>query len=90
MDSRRARPTAQTLTNTATSTTPGNNCPSGSADPRCTASVAVLVALTATGALSARLGGSPALKAIIRVVTGGAVAMVVTFAIGQLVGQVGG
>jgi VIT1/CCC1 family predicted Fe2+/Mn2+ transporter len=51
---------------------------------------AVLVALTATGAISARLGGSPALKAILRVVTGGAVAMVVTFAVGQLVGQVGG
>jgi VIT1/CCC1 family predicted Fe2+/Mn2+ transporter len=50
----------------------------------------VLIALTATGALSAKLGGSPALKAILRVVTGGAVAMVVTFAIGQLVGQVGG
>ena len=51
---------------------------------------AVLIALTLTGTISARLGRSPVRAAIVRVVTGGAVAMVVTFAIGQLVGHVGG
>jgi len=50
---------------------------------------AVLVALTLTGTISARLGGSPAVRAVLRVVTGGALAMVVTFAVGQLVGQAG-
>jgi vacuolar iron transporter family protein len=46
--------------------------------------VSVVVALTATGALSARLGGSPLRPAIIRLVTGGSLAMGVTFGIGAL------
>ena len=44
----------------------------------------VIVALAATGALSARLGGSPVRPAIIRLVAGGALAMAVTFGIGAL------
>ncbi len=44
----------------------------------------VVVALTATGALSARLGGSSLRPAIIRLVAGGALAMGVTFGIGAL------
>jgi len=50
--------------------------------------VAVLVALTLTGALSARLGGSRRRTAVLRVLVGGAVAMAVTFGVGQLVGHV--
>lgn len=46
--------------------------------------VSVVVALTATGALSARLGGSPLRPAIIRLVAGGTLAMAITFAIGAL------
>jgi VIT1/CCC1 family predicted Fe2+/Mn2+ transporter len=46
--------------------------------------VSVLVALTATGVLSAWLGGSPLKPAIIRLVTGGSLAMGVTFGIGAL------
>ena len=48
--------------------------------------VAVLVALFATGVLSARLGGSPWRAAVVRLVAGGALAMVVTFGIGALLG----
>lgn len=48
--------------------------------------VAVLVALLATGVLSARLGGSPRRAAAVRLVAGGALAMVVTFGIGALLG----
>jgi vacuolar iron transporter family protein len=44
----------------------------------------VLIALTATGAVSARLGGSPLRPAIIRLVVGGSLAMAVTFTIGAL------
>ncbi len=47
---------------------------------------AVLVALTLTGVLSARLGGSPIRSAVVRLVAGGTVAMLVTFGIGQLLG----
>jgi VIT1/CCC1 family predicted Fe2+/Mn2+ transporter len=46
--------------------------------------IAVLVGLTLTGVVSARLGGSPARVAVIRLVGGGGAAMAVTFAIGQL------
>ena len=46
--------------------------------------VAVLVALTLTGAVSAQLGGSPKARAITRLVVGGALAMGVTFGVGQL------
>lgn len=47
---------------------------------------AVLVALALTGALGARLGGSPMLRPTIRVVVGGALALAATFAIGSLLG----
>jgi VIT1/CCC1 family predicted Fe2+/Mn2+ transporter len=46
----------------------------------------VLLALAATGALSARLGAARQLPAVTRLVVGGALAMAVTFGIGQLVG----
>ncbi len=48
--------------------------------------VAVLVGLAATGLLSARAGGARARIAVVRLVGGGAVAMAVTFGIGQLLG----
>lgn len=46
----------------------------------------VLLALVLTGTLSAVLGGARKWRAVVRVVLGGAVAMLVTFGIGQLVG----
>ena len=46
-----------------------------------------ILALGALGALGARLGGAPQLRAILRVVVGGAVAMAITMGIGALVGQ---
>jgi VIT1/CCC1 family predicted Fe2+/Mn2+ transporter len=48
--------------------------------------LAVVAALALTGWLSARLGQSPVLRAVLRNVAGGALAMVVTNLIGQLVG----
>lgn len=51
--------------------------------------VAVLVALAVTGGISARLGRARRLRAVVRVVVGGAVAMVVTYAIGRLLGVSG-
>ncbi len=48
--------------------------------------VAVLIGLAATGIVSATLGGSPKGAAVVRLVGGGALAMVVTFGIGQLLG----
>ncbi len=51
--------------------------------------VVVLLALAVTGTISARIGGAPRNRAVARVVLGGAAAMLVTFAIGQLVGAVG-
>jgi vacuolar iron transporter family protein len=51
--------------------------------------VAVLVALVITGMLSANAGGANKLKATIRVVVGGILAMIVTFGIGKLFGVVG-
>lgn len=50
--------------------------------------VAVLVALALTGSVSARLGGSDRGRAVTRVVLGGALAMAVTYGIGQLVGGI--
>ncbi|MFD6877954.1 MULTISPECIES: VIT family protein [unclassified Streptomyces] len=47
---------------------------------------AVLAALTLCGVVSARLGGAPALRAVFRNVTGGALAMAVTYAAGTLLG----
>lgn len=49
----------------------------------------VLVALATTGAIGARLGGSPAIAATLRVVIGGALALIATFAIGSLLGTTG-
>ena len=51
--------------------------------------VVVLLALALTGTISARLGGAPRNRAVARVVLGGALAMLVTFGIGQLVGATG-
>lgn len=51
--------------------------------------VVVLLALALTGAVSAYLGGARWAPAVTRLVVGGAVAMAVTFGIGQLVGAVG-
>ena len=50
--------------------------------------VAVLIALALTGSISARLGGAKSLAAVRRVMIGGAIAMAVTYAIGELVGKV--
>ncbi len=52
-------------------------------------SLSVVIALIITGALSARAGGAPKQKAIIRVVSGGLIAMAVTFGIGKLFGLTG-
>jgi len=49
--------------------------------------IAVLVALVLTGLLSAKVSGVRPAKATARVVIGGAVAMIITYAIGSLVGQ---
>jgi vacuolar iron transporter family protein len=49
----------------------------------------VLLALALTGALSAYLGGARWGPAVIRLVAGGAIAMAVTFAVGQLLGTAG-
>lgn len=51
--------------------------------------VAVLVALAATGAISAGIGGASRLRASIRLVVGGALALAVTWAIGTLLGTSG-
>lgn len=48
--------------------------------------VAVLLALLLTGVTSARLGRAPVLPAAVRNVVGGALAMAVTYGIGQMVG----
>ncbi|MRH90877.1 VIT family protein [Nocardia sp. SYP-A9097] len=50
---------------------------------------AVLVALAITGTVSARLGGGNTARAVLRVVIGGALAMAVTYGIGQLAGVSG-
>jgi VIT1/CCC1 family predicted Fe2+/Mn2+ transporter len=50
---------------------------------------AVLVALALTGTVSAKLGGAPKSRAVLRVVLGGAIAMAVTFAVGQFIGVIG-
>lgn len=49
--------------------------------------VAVLAALCVTGYLSARVGDANKIKAIIRVLIGGSIAMIVTYTIGKLVGM---
>ncbi|GAB2702966.1 VIT1/CCC1 transporter family protein [Nocardia thraciensis] len=47
---------------------------------------AVLVALAITGAVGAKLGDAPVVRATLRVLLGGALAMATTYAIGHLVG----
>ncbi len=47
---------------------------------------AVLAALTLCGVISARLGGAPPLRAVLRNVAGGALAMTVTYAVGTWLG----
>lgn len=47
---------------------------------------AVLIALVLTGTISATLGGARKTRAVLRVVIGGALAMAVTYGVGQLVG----
>ncbi|MBW0286035.1 MULTISPECIES: VIT family protein [unclassified Rhodococcus (in: high G+C Gram-positive bacteria)] len=49
----------------------------------------VVVALAATGTISAWLGGAPRRPAVTRIVTGGAIAMIITYGIGQLAGVAG-
>jgi VIT1/CCC1 family predicted Fe2+/Mn2+ transporter len=49
--------------------------------------IAVLVALGLTGALGARLGQAPVLRATVRVLLGGALAMASTYVIGHLIGM---
>jgi len=46
--------------------------------------IAVLIALIITGVISARASGAPLLATVVRLVTGGAIAMVVTFGVGRL------
>lgn len=48
---------------------------------------AVLVALALTGTISARLGGAGSTRAVSRILLGGALAMLVTFGVGQWVGH---
>jgi len=50
---------------------------------------AVLLALALTGTISARLGGGDPRRAVLRIVAGGAIAMMVTYGIGQLLGVAG-
>ncbi|GAA5226780.1 VIT family protein [Paeniglutamicibacter antarcticus] len=51
--------------------------------------IAVMLALGATGALGARLGGAPMLRPTVRVLIGGAAALALTFAIGSWLGSSG-
>lgn len=51
--------------------------------------LAVVVALIITGVQSAKVSGANPLKATIRVVSGGVLAMIVTYGIGRLVGAAG-
>lgn len=51
--------------------------------------VAVLIALAATGTISATIGGASRLRASIRLVVGGALALVATWLIGTLLGTTG-
>lgn len=46
----------------------------------------VIVALVITGTVSAKISKAPMLRAVVRVVTGGALAMIVTYSIGYLFG----
>lgn len=46
--------------------------------------ISVIIALALTGTVSAKVGGSSPLKATVRVVIGGALAMIVTYGIGKI------
>ena len=46
--------------------------------------ISVIIALIITGTVSAKVGKAPVLRAVVRVVIGGAIAMVVTYGIGRL------
>ncbi len=50
---------------------------------------AVVIALIITGTLSAHVGGAKKMRATLRVVLGGIIAMIVTFGIGKIFGVVG-
>lgn len=49
----------------------------------------VVIALAATGTISAWLGGAPRRPAVTRIMIGGAIAMIITYGIGQLAGVAG-
>jgi len=49
--------------------------------------LAVVAALVVTGTVSARLGGAPAGRAVLRNVVGGSLAMAITYGVGSLVGM---
>ena len=51
--------------------------------------ILVMLALAATGALGAKLGGARPLRGTLRVVIGGAIALAATFAIGALLNTAG-
>ncbi len=51
--------------------------------------VSVLIALVLTGTISAKVGGASPLKATIRVVIGGALAMIATSLVGSALGVAG-
>ncbi|MEU6737406.1 VIT family protein [Streptomyces physcomitrii] len=51
--------------------------------------IAVLCALWFTGAVSARLGGAPVMRAVLRNVLGGTLAMAATYAVGSALGTAG-
>lgn len=51
--------------------------------------LSVIVALIITGVTSAKAGGADPVKAAARVVSGGAIAMIITYMIGQIVGIAG-
>lgn len=51
--------------------------------------ISVIIALIITGTLSAKVGGANVIRATIRVVLGGALAMIVTFSIGRFFGVSG-
>lgn len=51
--------------------------------------ISVIIALAVTGTLSAMVGGASIPRAIVRVVSGGALAMIVTYSIGKMFGVSG-
>jgi VIT1/CCC1 family predicted Fe2+/Mn2+ transporter len=51
--------------------------------------IVVLIALAVTGVISAQLGGAGRARAALRVVIGGALALIATFTIGALLGRTG-